>query len=205
MNNIQIAKELEALAQTGLHYSTDPFDTLRYSRLRELAAELLAGSSNLSKEEILVWSKAEFGYATPKVDVRGFILSGNEVLLIREDADGGRWTLPGGWADVNETPSESVIREVEEESGYIVQTKQLLAVLDREKQGHIPAFPYHVYKLFFHCEIVGGAPRPTPESSESRFFGIDHLPELSESRVLAHQIFSFYKAVQENDPITRYD
>jgi ADP-ribose pyrophosphatase YjhB (NUDIX family) len=205
MDVINIAREMEAIAQSGLHFSTDQFDTERYSRLRELAAELFARSSNLSRDKILEWSKAEFGYATPKVDVRGFILSDSKVLLIREDADGGRWTLPGGWADVNESPSESVVREVEEESGYIVEPKLLLAVFDREKQGHLPAFPYHIYKMFFHCEIVGGLPRSTSESSESRFFEIDRLPELSESRVLASQIRNFYRALQRKDFTTRYD
>ena len=193
------------MAQTGLHFSEDKFDRERYSRLRELAAELLARLSNLSQEEILVWSKAEFGYATPKVDVRGFIISNAKILLIREDADDGRWTLPGGWADVNESPSESVVREVEEESGSIVEPRLLLAVVDREKQGHVPAFPYHVYKMFFHCEIVGGSPRSTTESSESRFFEIDLLPELSESRVLSTQIRDFLIAVQRKDIKTRYD
>ena len=193
------------MAQAGLHYSENQFDRERYTRLRELAAELLAGQSNLLAEEVLEWSKAEFGYATPKVDVRAFILSEEKVLLIREDADDGRWTLPGGWADVNESPSESVVREVEEESGYIVQPKLLLAVLDRSKQGHLPAFPYHVYKMFFHCEIVGGSPRPTSESSESRFFEIDQLPELSKSRVLPHQIREFHETVQNKDTKTKYD
>jgi ADP-ribose pyrophosphatase YjhB (NUDIX family) len=205
MDIVNIAKEMEAMAQAGLHFSEDQFDCERYSRLRELAAELLAGQSNLSQEDILEWSKAEFGYATPKVDVRGFILSNEKVLLIREDADGGRWTLPGGWADVNESPSESVVREVEEECGYIVEPRLLLAVFDRAKQGHVPVLPYHVYKMFFHCEIVGGSPRATPESSESRFFEIDSLPELSESRVLPRQIQDFYTAVQRKDVNTKYD
>ena len=93
MDIIEVAKEMEAIAQTGLHFSTDQFDNERYMRLRELAAELLAGSSNLSREEILDWSNAEFGYATPKVDVRGFILSDSKVLLIREDADGSKHRL----------------------------------------------------------------------------------------------------------------
>ena len=205
MDIIDIAKEMEAMAQTGLHYSKDPFDTERYSRLRELSAELLANSSNLSKEELISWNQKEFGYATPKVDVRGFILSQEKVFLIREDMDGGRWTLPGGWADVNETPSESVEREVEEESGYIVKAKQLMAVWDREKQGHIPAYPYHIYKLFFHCEITGGAPRVTKESSESGFFDINDLPELSVSRVLEGQIKELYSMVRDRNPVTLYD
>jgi ADP-ribose pyrophosphatase YjhB (NUDIX family) len=205
MDIVSIAREMEAIAQAGLHYSENQFDRERYTRLRELAAKLLADQSNLSAQDILEWSKAEFGYATPKVDVRAFILSQEKVLLIREDADEGRWTLPGGWADVNESPSESVVREVEEESGYIVKPKLLLAVLDRSKQGHKPVFPYHIYKMFFHCEIIGGVPRPTSESSESRFFAIDSLPELSESRVLGHQIHEFYGAIQRQETKTKYD
>ncbi|MBD3391398.1 MAG: NUDIX domain-containing protein [Chitinivibrionales bacterium] len=205
MDEIDIAKEMEALAQTGLHFSENQFDHDRYARLRELAAELLASRSGLSRQEILEWRKAEFGYATPKVDVRAFILVEDQVLLVREDADAGRWTLPGGWADVNESPSESIIREVEEESGYTVEPKLLLAVFDRSKQGHIPSFPYHVYKMFFQCEIVGGAPRPTSESCESRLFSVDSLPELSESRVLPAQIRDFHASVQRGDTRTRYD
>jgi ADP-ribose pyrophosphatase YjhB (NUDIX family) len=205
MNTLTLARELEAIAQTGLHFTEDPYDRERYERLRKIAAELLADSSHVSADDVYEWSKAEFGYATPKVDVRAFILSEGKVLLIREDVDDGRWTLPGGWADVNESPSEAVIREVEEESGYVVEPRCLLAVLDREKQGHVPPFPYHVYKMFFHCEITGGSPRPNLESSESDFFTIGSLPELSESRVLASQLRVFYKAVQSGNSVASYD
>ena len=205
MNPIDIAKEMEAIAQIGLHFCDDQFDRERYTRLRELAAELLANESNLSSREILEWTKTEFGYATPKVDVRAFVILANKVLLIRENADAGRWTLPGGWADVNESPAESIVREVKEESGYIVEPKLLLAVFDREKQGHPPAFLYHVYKMFFHCEIVGGSPQPSIESSESRFFEINLLPELSESRVLPHHIHKFYEAINRKEIKTQFD
>jgi ADP-ribose pyrophosphatase YjhB (NUDIX family) len=205
MNLITLARELEAIAQTGIHFTKDHHDRERYERLRKIAAELLAESSRLSSQDILEWSKTEFGYATPKVDVRAFIVSGGRVLLIREDSDGGRWTLPGGWADVNESPSEAVIREVKEESGYLVEPRRLLAVLDREKQKHRPPFPYHIYKMFFHCEITGGSPEPNSESSESAFFAISALPELSESRVLAVQIRAFYEAVLSGNMAAAYD
>ena len=131
------------MAQTGAHFAKDKHDQERYQRLGEIAAMLLAGCSDVPSDTIYAWSKEEFGCATPKIDVRAFILDADRVLLIREDADGGRWTLPGGWADVNESPSESVVREVEEESGYVVKPIRLLAVLDRERQGHLPPFPYH--------------------------------------------------------------
>lgn len=205
MNLSSIARELEAIAQTGLNFSSDRFDQERYERLRVIAAEIHAAKSNLTTDEILQWSAAEFGYATPKVDVRAFILSGDKVLLIREDADEGHWTLPGGWADVNETPTESVVREVQEESGYIVEPTKLLAVFDREKQGHLPAFPYHVYKMFFHCRIIGGTPRRTAESSESRFFGRSEIPELSVSRVLPQQIYLLFEQIATGKTETIFD
>ena len=204
-NSIALARELEAMAQTGLHFTRDRYDKERYERLRVIAATLLADASNLSVADICQWSKAEFGYATPKIDVRAFILRDDHVLLIRENADQGRWTLPGGWADVNESPSASVTREVAEESGYVVEAKSLLAVLDREKQGHRPAFPFHVYKMFFHCEITGGKPQAGPESSASDFFLIDALPELSTSRVLASQIRAFNQAVRSGNRVTVFD
>ena len=205
VDTVSIARELEAIAQTGLHFTKDPYDRERYQRLRELAAHLLASCSTLSPEEIHEWNKAEFGYATPKVDVRAFILQQGRVLLIREDADEGRWTLPGGWADVNESPAESVVREVEEECGYIVKPLRLLAVFDRERQGHVPPFPYHVYKLFFHCEIIGGNAKPTVESSAAAFFPEDDSPELSLSRVLPGQIQAFFDALRAGDTNTKYD
>lgn len=205
MDILSIARELSAMAQTGLHFTKNPYDRERYERLRHISSEMLKNSSNLTFEDIYEWSKAEFGYATPKVDVRAFIVSEGKILLIREDNDNGRWTLPGGWADVNESPSESIIREVEEESGYRVECKGLLAVLDREKQGHLPPFPYHVYKLFFHCEITGGTAKANRESSQCDFFDVDSLPELSVSRVLEHQIKMFYEAVQQGSFTAVYD
>lgn len=205
MNTLAIARELSALAQTGGHFAVGHYDKDRYARIGELAAMLLAEPSDLAGETIYAWSKEEFGYATPKVDVRAFVLSGDRVLLVREDADEGRWALPGGWADVNESPSESVVREVEEESGYVVKPLRLLAVLDREKQGHVPPFPYHVYKLFFHCEIAGGEPRRTLESSESAFFAEAELPQLSLSRVLPGQLHGFFEALRSGKAEARYD
>lgn len=205
MNLLATARELAAIAQTGSHFTRDPYDRERYQRLSEIAAELLASCSDVSGDTVYSWAKEEFGYATPKVDVRAFIVDADRVLLIREDADEGRWTLPGGWADVNESPSESVIREVEEETGYTVKPLRLLAVFDREKQGHTPPFPFHIYKMFFHCEITGGLARRTAESSESAFFAEDSLPALSVSRVLPGQIHGLFEALRSGKVAAAYD
>ncbi|MCA9264037.1 MAG: NUDIX hydrolase [Planctomycetales bacterium] len=205
MDLLATARELAAISQTGLHFTKDPYDQERYHRLGEIAAELLAVHADVSVETVHAWANEEFGYATPKIDVRALIVKSDEVLLIREEADDGRWTLPGGWADVNESPSEAVVREVEEETGYDVRPLRLLAVLDREKQGHQPPFPFHVYKLIFLCEITGGMARKTIESSESAYFAVDDLPELSQSRVLAGQIRELFQGIRDGSLETRFD
>ena len=184
------AREMQAIAQTGLAYSKDPYDHERYRAIRSLAARIMADHSGTEFSHIQGLFSEQAGYATPKVDVRGAVFSSDGlVLLVRETADSGRWTLPGGWADVNESPSESVIREVWEESGFRVVVRKLAAVYDRERHGHMPAHAFHVYKLFFVCDILTGAAQPGLETSAVAFFAADKLPpDLSIGRVQRHQI-----------------
>ena len=183
------AREVQAVAQTGLTFCRDPYDRERYEALRTLAASVMAsaGRADLSVVENLF--RAQEGYATPKIDVRGaaFDASGR-LLLVREAMDHGRWTLPGGWGDVNLTPAENVAKEVLEESGFEVRVRKLAAVWDRTRQGH-GATPFSCYKLFFICEITGGAARTSLETTEIGFFAEDALPEdLSTGRVLPRQL-----------------
>ena len=194
-NIMEWARELRAIGQTGLHYSENAYERERYERVRQIAAEMLARCSTLEPGEVVELDAADFAYVTPKVDVRGIVFRGDRVLLVREVADDGRWTVPGGWADVNDAPSEAVVREIAEESGYEARPVSLLAVYDREKQGHVPPYPVHVYKLFFHCEITGGSPETDHETSDVGFFDVDELPELSVARVTEAQLRQFHREV----------
>ncbi|MDY7019917.1 MAG: NUDIX hydrolase [Cyanobacteriota bacterium] len=190
---IEWARALQAIAQTGLHFCEGEYDAERYRQIREIAADIFAYHTNIKKEEIVDLFAKEYGYATPKVDVRGVVFRDSKILMVREVLDNHRWTLPGGWADVNETPTEAVTREVFEESGFETKVIKLLAVYDRTKQGHQPPMPYHAYKLFFLCEIIGGEAKSSYETSEVGFFAEDNIPELSVSRVLPHQIKRFFE------------
>jgi ADP-ribose pyrophosphatase YjhB (NUDIX family) len=145
------AKQLQTIAQTGLTYVRDPYDRERYEQVREIALEMLAAGSGLPMPEARGLFAGETGHATPKVDVRGVVFQGDTILLVRERSDGG-WTLPGGWADPGEAPSVATVREVYEESGYRTRAIKLLALYDRDLHGHGP-HPYHIYKVFFQCEI----------------------------------------------------
>jgi ADP-ribose pyrophosphatase YjhB (NUDIX family) len=154
---LEWAQRLQAIAQTGLSYSKDIFDTERYSAIRGIAAEMMAtGCGALDAFRFIDMFKGDAGYATPKVDVRAAAFDAGRVLLVRESED-GRWTLPGGWADVGEAPSLAAVREVREECGYEVMPTKLAAVYDRNQHGH-PVIPFHAYKLFFICSITGAPP-----------------------------------------------
>ena len=182
------AVTLLAAAQNGLTYANDPYDRQRYEQVRRCAEELMGLVSDGELEQVRRIVALDSGYMTPKVDVRGgvFDLSGN-LLLVRERSD-GRWTLPGGWCDVLETPSEAVKRELEEEAGVSVEVDKLVAVLDREKQGHRPHLPFHVHKLFFLCRERSRVAPDTTETTGIEWFPLDALPPLSTGRVLESQL-----------------
>ena len=180
------ARKLQAIAQNGLAFSRDPFDRERYTQLAELVTTLLSAELKIPVLEARALWEGERGYATPKVDVRGGVFADDRVLLVRERAD-GRWTLPGGWVDVNDAPSEAVAREVFEESGYRARAVKLAALVDKNRHPHPPGV-HHIYKLFFVCELTGGSPATSNETDAVDFFPVRALPELSSGRVLAPQI-----------------
>ncbi|MFN6530934.1 NUDIX hydrolase [Nostoc sp. ChiSLP03a] len=200
---LEWGQKLQAIAQNGLTYCENPFDIERYKQLRAIATEIMASYSNVEYSYVLDLFSCELGYATPKVDVRGAIFRDDTILLVKERVD-GCWTLPGGWADVGESPSEAVVKEVYEESGYQARAIKLLAVYDRNKQGH-PPLPFYVYKLFFHCELIGGSPSSSIETEEVGFFPENALPELSLGRVTPAQINRLFQHYRQPDLPTDFD
>jgi len=199
-------REMQALAQTGLAFSRDPYDRDRYEQLRRLAARIMAEHTGMPAERVEALFAAETGYATPKLDVRGAVFRDGRLLLVREAADANRWTLPGGWADVNESPAESVAKEVREESGFAVRVVKLAAVWDRARHPHTPAYAFHIWKLFFLCEITGGEARTGPETTEVAFFAEDALPaDLSVSRVLTPQLRRMFAHMRDPALPTEFD
>jgi ADP-ribose pyrophosphatase YjhB (NUDIX family) len=186
-NWLRWAKRLAALAQDGLTYSDNEYETDRYNQIRQIAAEMMAAGSDLDAKAFIGLFSREQGYATPKVDVRGAAFRDGKILMVKEKIDDA-WTLPGGWADPCQSASEAVAREVFEESGFEVRVVKLAAVYDRSKHPHLPLMPFHLYKLFFLCEITGGAPTESHETTGVEFFAEDTIPPLSISRTLPFQI-----------------
>jgi ADP-ribose pyrophosphatase YjhB (NUDIX family) len=198
------ARELQAIAQTGLTFCSDRYDVERYQRLRAIAAEMLALGSGAPLERISALFEQDLGYPTPKVDVRGAVFRDERILLVREVSD-GRWTLPGGWADVNQSAKECVEREIQEESGFQARALKLAAVWDYRRQGHVSSHPYSIYKLFFICELIGGAASLSVETSAVEFFQLEQLPELSLGRVTPAQIARMYEHRRHPELMTEFD
>ena len=186
---LDLARRLLALSQTGLHFSAEEYDRERYREIGDIAAKLLELQGASAAAVTSAWF-VDTGYSTPKVEVRGAIFRDGRVLLVRERAD-GKWTVPGGWADVNDSPSSAVLKEIEQESGFTARILKLAAVYDRNK--HNAPSLFHSWKVFFVCEIAGGEARTSYETTAVDFFPLDGLPELSTGRATAEQIRRIYQ------------
>ncbi|MBV8377236.1 MAG: NUDIX hydrolase [Verrucomicrobia bacterium] len=198
------ARELQAVAQTGLHFTESDYDRERYQKILDISIDVFANYSDETPTVIQGLFDNQAGYATPKVDVRGVVFRDGKLLLVQERSD-ELWTLPGGWADVNDSPSEAVEREVEEESGFQAKVERVLAIFDRSKHAHKPPFPFHVYKLFMLCRLEGGEARTTMETMGVDFFAENDLPPLSISRVTHEQIQFCFAAPKNPDSPCRFD
>jgi ADP-ribose pyrophosphatase YjhB (NUDIX family) len=197
------AREIQALSQTGLTFATSEYEVQRNRRLAEIAAEIIEEHTGLPQEPIVESFLMQPGYATPKVDVRGAVVRDGQILLVQERAD-GRWTMPGGWADVGDLPSEMVVREVWEESGFRVEPRKVVGVFDANRSGR-PLELYHAYKIVFLCEITGGEARPSNETAAVGFYDFDNLPPLSSNRTHPRHLAEVHAHLQDPNRPAAFD
>lgn len=196
------AREIYSLSQTGLTYSKNEFDLARYQRLQEITAEMIASQSALAKESVLQSFSMQSGYVTPKIDVRGAVIHDHKILLIQERAD-GHWAMPGGWADLGNTPASVAEREVWEESGFRVKAEKVVAVIDANR---IQPFEfYHAYKIIFLCTLLGGEPRISHETLAVEFFDPDNLPSLSVYRTNENMLREVFAHAEDPTRPTAFD
>lgn len=189
------AKRIQALSQSGLAFSKDLYDIERYEELRAISVEIMAEHTDLEIHTIEGLFTNETGYQTPKVDVRGVVFKNDQILMVKENHD-DKWALPGGFCDIGLSPSENVVKEIKEESGYDVIPVKLIAVLDKNKHPH-PPDPYHYYKIFILCEIIGGKPAIGPETNQVEFFAEYNLPALSANRNTESQIKMMFEFMRD--------
>jgi ADP-ribose pyrophosphatase YjhB (NUDIX family) len=186
------ASHLQSIAQAGLTFGADKYDLDRYEQIRSIAVDILHEYTDVDHGKIRELFASETGYQTPKVDIRASVISNNRILLVREKIDGA-WSMPGGWADVGTSVSESAVRECFEEAGAVVKPKRIIAiqVADRHNVGIVP---FTIYKIFVECDLIEKKFIENTETLEADFFDIEHLPELSLPRTTVDQIEMCFSA-----------
>lgn len=202
-NWLDWAREIQALGQTGLAFSENQYDIERYRRMLEIAAEIVAAHTSLKVETLIENFQQQQGYATPKVDVRGAVVRDGKILMVRERQD-GRWSLPGGWADVGDVPSKAAEREVLEESGFQVQPTKIVGVYDANRDGR-PLELYHAFKIIYLCKIIAGKPTASYETLSVDFFDFNDLPPLSINRTSERHLNDVLSHSQNPDLPTVFD
>lgn len=196
------AIELQALAQTGLEYSKDVYDIDRFNRMREISAEIISEYTHLNFDVVTDLFCNESGFQTPKLDSRAAIIKENKILLVKENNQ--KWSLPGGWVDVNESVKTNIIKEVKEESGFHAVPLKIIAVLDRNKHNS-PRYAYGICKIFVLCEVDDSPFVSNHETLERGFFTLDDLPELALEKNSVEQIQMCFKAYQDKNWQTIFD
>jgi len=199
---LEWAREIFSLSQSGITYSENQYDIERYKRLQEISAEIIANQSETPKEMALDSFSMQAGYITPKIDVRGAVVRDGKILLIQERAD-GKWAMPGGWADLGNSPASVAEREVWEESGFRVRAEKVVAVIDANRIE--PMEFYHAYKIIFLCELLDGEPRTSYETLAVDFFDPNHLPPLSSYRTNESMLQEVFAHVENPKRPTAFD
>lgn len=196
------AIELQSLAQAGLTYSKDVYDKERYERIRDISAEMMSYRTDLPLEKVKDLFCNETGYQTPKLDTRAAIFDHGKILLVREN--NGKWSLPGGWVDVNVSVKENTLKEVKEEAGLDVTADRIIAVQDRAKHN-LPLYAYGVCKIFVLCSVIGGQFKPNIETTESRYFSENDLPALATEKNTEEQVKMCFNAYRDPNWVTLFD
>ncbi len=193
---LQWAIELQSLAQAGLTYGRDVYDKERYERIRVISAEILSNMADIPTETVRNLFCNETGYQTPKIDIRAAIFRDDKILLVCEN--NGKWSLPGGWCDVNISVGENTVKEVKEESGLDVTADSIIAVQDRAKHN-LPAYAYGICKVFVLCSLIGGSFQENIETTGSAYFSEDSFPDLATEKNTAEQIKMCFEAYRAGD------
>lgn len=199
---LEWAIELQSLAQAGLTYGKDVYDRERYERIRDISAEILSYKTDISVEKVKNLFCNEVGYQTPKLDTRAAVFEHEKILLVKEN--NGKWSLPGGWVDVNLSVKENTVKEVKEESGLDVTADRIIAIQDRDRHN-LPAYAYGVCKIFVLCSVLGGEFEKNIETTEFRYFNKAELPELATEKNTKEQIGMCFNAYYNKNWIVEFD
>jgi 8-oxo-dGTP diphosphatase len=97
----------------------------------------------------------------PIIGVGAVIVDRNRVLLVQRgrEPSKGKWSLPGGGRELGESLTDGLAREVTEETGLIVETVELIELLERivkQPDSEGGRIRYHYVIADYLCRVAGG-------------------------------------------------
>ncbi|MBR0408231.1 MAG: NUDIX hydrolase [Clostridia bacterium] len=197
------AIELQSLAQSALYWCKDVYDIERFQRIREISAEIMAAKTGLNLDKVNDLFCNETGYQTPKIDTRAAVIREGKILLVQEKT--GKWAMPGGWCDVDQSPAANTVKEAREEAGMDVRVTRLVSAEDQDIHN-FPPNAYKIIKLMFLCEPLGGEFQPNAETVASGWFAENELPEpMANEKCTAEQVRLCFEASRAAHWETRFD
>lgn len=172
----QFIMRVHAISKIGLKYSSDPYALENYQELMELSTEMI----NQVVEQPLETDFYERDlYPTPSISVRVLLLNEKGKFLMVKEAADGKYSLPGGWCDVFDSPKQTAIEECLQETGYNVEIQSLLGVFFRDKYKPKMHSLISEYVIYFYGKIIDGDNNFSHEVTETTYFSLEDLPELS--------------------------
>lgn len=194
----EFIKKVNAIAHTGLAYSQDEYALDNYKELLEESTKMLTEYIGLDVQPYDIYQ--DYYYPTPQPAVRTFVVKDGKILFVQEamEHDQGKWSLPGGWCDIDTTPAEAAVKEVFEESGYEVRITKLLGIGDRRK--YTKSGMYDVYNIYFLAEVIGGENNPNFEVQKADWFDFENMPELSTKTTMEEIKKVYQNHLDSKDP-----
>lgn len=171
---LALLDELQAMAQTGLNFTEDPYDRERYERILELVSIYYGEALDLPPPDARERLADELGQVTPKVGANAAIFDSHGQILLMKRAGSSTWCLPGGAVKLSESPEEAAVREVREETGLAVEVVELVAAYRRTPQ---PTITHHSIVLTYICDAHDGELQLSPEGDALRYWPLEEVPE----------------------------
>ncbi|SDL30236.1 NUDIX hydrolase [Halarsenatibacter silvermanii] len=201
---LSYARRLQTIAQAGLTYSENKYDRERFKEIQKIGAEILREYSSLEKEKAEDLLESEIGYPTPRVDVRAAIFRKGDILMVKEKIN-DRWSLPGGWADIEWSLKENLIKEAHEEAGVEINPRRIIGVFDRGTKDEEALSFYGIYKIFVECDFISMDFQENIETSTAKFYGRDDLPNISKERNTEEEIKLCFEARNKENFEAKFD
>lgn len=168
--------KVQSIAKIGLIYSKDPYALTNYQEINDLSTKMLEDFENVKFDRPNYFERDV--YPTPNVSVRTIIFNNDrtEILMVRE-AVSHEYSLPGGWADLYDSPSTAAKNECLQEAGAEVEMVRLVGITDRTPFKRNASVPEYV--IIFEGKITKMHEDHEYETDDVQFFRIDNLPTIS--------------------------